>query len=126
MNALHDLEELYPRKLFRINFDYNMILSDDGEVIYDLDTYKFIRPYIHTDHENPYLAFNIHGIMIHVHRLVYETFRRQIPYGYDVHHRDLDTLNNKVSNLELLTKSFHKRYHRYLKEEEESKIKRMP
>lgn len=39
-----------------------------------------------------------------VHRLVYETFVGEIPYGYDINHIDENKKNNHISNLNLMTK----------------------
>ena len=38
-----------------------------------------------------------------VHKMVWETFKGEVPVGYDVDHIDDDKLNNKLTNLQLLT-----------------------
>lgn len=41
------------------------------------------------------------------HKLVYEGVNGTIPEGWDIHHRDMDTYNNNIDNLELLNHSVH-------------------
>lgn len=48
---------------------------------------------------------------IAVHKLVWIAKHGSIPRGYDVHHKDLNSLNNKLSNLELMDKFLHRRLH---------------
>lgn len=48
---------------------------------------------------------------VSLHRSVYEYYFGEIPIGYEIHHRDLNTSNNKVENLQMLTKSEHTRVH---------------
>lgn len=38
-----------------------------------------------------------------VHRLVYEAFKGKIPKGYTIDHRDNDSLNNRIDNLQCVT-----------------------
>lgn len=53
------------------------------------------------------------GILLYVHRLVWETFRGEIPEGMHIDHIDGDTSNNHISNLQLITPSNNsKKYHR--------------
>ena len=40
-----------------------------------------------------------------IHRLVYQTFIGEIPNGYQIDHRDNNPQNNKLENLQLLTRS---------------------
>jgi len=46
-----------------------------------------------------------------LHRKIYETHVGPIPKGFDVHHVDEDTSNNRLSNFELLTRSDHTSHH---------------
>jgi len=39
----------------------------------------------------------------YVHRLVYQMFKGDIPYGMQVNHIDENRTNNNIDNLELLT-----------------------
>jgi hypothetical protein len=47
-----------------------------------------------------------------LHRLVWEDAHGPIPDGYVVHHRDGDSLNNAVDNLELLPRGEHIGHHK--------------
>ena len=42
-----------------------------------------------------------------IHRLVVEAFTGPIPDGMEVHHRDGNSFNNSLKNLELVTKGRH-------------------
>jgi len=46
-----------------------------------------------------------------IHRLVYEAFVGEIPNGYAVHHKDFNRQNNRVENLEVLSKKEHTKKH---------------
>lgn len=48
---------------------------------------------------------------IYEHHLVWEQAYGPIPDGYEIHHKDGNKLNNKLSNLQLLTRSEHARLH---------------
>jgi hypothetical protein len=45
-----------------------------------------------------------------VHRIVYEAFNGPIPQGLEINHKDGNRLNNRLSNLEAITKS-ENQYH---------------
>lgn len=51
------------------------------------------------------------GKHVALHRAVWIHHHGPIPPGYDIHHRDGDTDNNDVSNLECLTDAEHARRH---------------
>tara|TARA_R100001460_G_scaffold99178_1_gene142357 strand:+ start:1049 stop:1645 length:597 start_codon:yes stop_codon:yes gene_type:complete len=42
------------------------------------------------------------GRLQYVHRLIYETFVGDIPEGYEIDHKDGDTTNNDISNLQII------------------------
>ena len=46
-----------------------------------------------------------------LHRLIFEDFYGPIPEGYVIHHKDGNTLNNSIENLECLSKTEHSTYH---------------
>lgn len=52
------------------------------------------------------------GKLNYVHRLVWETFKGEIPDGYEIDHIDGDTSNNSLSNLQLLTRRENTRKYR--------------
>ncbi len=66
---------------------------------------RIIRPY----KKNGYLAITIQFHQtrerFYVHRLMYETFRSPIPSGLEINHRDGNRENNRLDNLELVTRS---------------------
>ena len=42
-----------------------------------------------------------------MHRYVWRFYNGEIKEGYDVHHRDRDRTNNRIGNLEVISKSEH-------------------
>ena len=46
-----------------------------------------------------------------IHLLVYETFVGPVPEGYEVHHKNHNPSDNRLENLELLTKEEHYKKH---------------
>lgn len=58
---------------------------------------------------------NKEGIRVSEHRQVWEDTNGKIPKWFSVHHKDMDKLNNKIENLELLDFSEHLKKHRALK-----------
>jgi hypothetical protein len=46
-----------------------------------------------------------------LHRAIWEDHNGPIPGGYEVHHKDEDTFNNDIDNLELIEASEHRRMH---------------
>lgn len=51
----------------------------------------------------------------YVHRLVWETFKGEIPKGFEINHIDHNKQNNNLQNLELVTRSqnMHKAFLKY-------------
>ena len=60
--------------------------------------------------EKNYCEVKRNGRRFKLHRLVWECFKGPIPDGYQVNHKDNNKINNRVSNLELLTPSENIRY----------------
>lgn len=58
-----------------------------------------------------YFKANVNGKPVYLHRQVWEDQYGKIPDGYQIHHKDGDTANNDISNLELLENSEHQRLH---------------
>lgn len=46
-----------------------------------------------------------------LHRHKWEDAHGPIPDGYEIHHRDENTLNNEIDNLELVQTTWHRSYH---------------
>lgn len=46
-----------------------------------------------------------------LHRAVYSYYYGEIPDGYVIHHKDWNPYNNNIDNLQLLTRSAHKKIH---------------
>lgn len=51
------------------------------------------------------------GRLNYIHRLVWQTFRGEIPKGMEIDHMNGDTTDNKLSNLQLLSKRNNKLKH---------------
>ena len=47
-----------------------------------------------------------------LHQLMWRYCVGEIPKGYDIHHKDLNALNNDISNFQMLTKAQHIRLHK--------------
>lgn len=72
------------------------------------DTYqKFNGVVFHKDRQGHYVTSST-GI----HRFVWQYYVGNIPEGYHIHHSDFDKSNNKIENLQLLTKKEHSKIHR--------------
>lgn len=48
---------------------------------------------------------------VYLHRWIWEQENGKIPEGHIVHHKDENTLNNNIDNLELMTRTEHISYH---------------
>ena len=60
----------------------------------------------------------------YLHRQIWEDRYGKIPKGYEIHHKDEDTTNNDITNLEILTNRQHKRKHELTKTEEQIQARR--
>lgn len=55
----------------------------------------------------------------HLQQYIWEKENGNIPKGYEIHHIDMNTENNKIENLQLLTMKDHKELHKTLSWNEE-------
>ncbi|MCU9808129.1 HNH endonuclease [Paraclostridium sp. AKS46] len=55
----------------------------------------------------------------HIHQYVWEKENGPIPNGHEIHHIDMDTTNNELGNLQLLTIQEHRELHKTLSWNEE-------
>lgn len=78
---------------------------------------RILTPYI-KDKSRPYLFIDIHSTTYAVHRLVAKHFLSEsYSEEKEVHHKDGNTMNNSVDNLECLTKEEHLKIHYRTKQE---------
>ncbi len=64
-----------------------------------------------------YRVLLINGKPMLEHRHIFRVMRgMKIPQGYQIHHRDLNKLNNNIDNLQLVTPKQHKQIHLKIKE----------
>lgn len=59
-----------------------------------------------------------------MHRYVWEYYNDKIPKGYEIHHIDFDRSNNDISNLQLVSRSEHRKIHADLLTDEQRDWKR--
>lgn len=62
-------------------------------------------------------------VTISVHQVVYAWFKNEVPYNKEIHHKDLDYLNNAIDNLIALTNEEHRKEHRKMREQEMKELK---
>lgn len=59
-----------------------------------------------------------------MHIYVWEFYNGKVPKGFEIHHKDFDRSNNDISNLQLLSKSEHRKLHAQLLTGEQRQWKR--
>ena len=64
---------------------------------------KILKPKITRGYYQIVLCKNSTQKKYYIHRLVYETFNGAIPEGYEINHLDERPINNRLSNLNLVT-----------------------
>ena len=84
---------------------FQKIVKADGS---DAEKYQWFNGKRYTKQEDGHYR-GYHGEYIH--RAVWEFYNGKIPKGYVVHHKDENKANNDISNLQLLTKTEHKKLH---------------
>ena len=63
------------------------------------------KPLKTTIAKNGYSVINIHGKTEYAHRLVAKTFIGEIPAGMDINHKNGDRQDNRVANIEIVTRA---------------------
>ena len=91
---------------------FQRIVKADG---YNEEKYKFFNGMRFTRQEDGHYR-GYHGKYLH--RAVWEHYNGSIPKGYVTHHKDFNPSNNDIKNLEILTKSEHRKLHSDLLEPE--------
>lgn len=61
--------------------------------------------------KSKYEEISVNGKRYLKHRYVWEQYNGKIPDGYEIHHRDMNTHNNNISNLTMLTIKEHRSLH---------------
>lgn len=69
--------------------------------------------YGNTGYVNGYKTFKHNGHNKFVHRHVYEKNYGHIPKGYEIHHINHNKLDNRPTNLQMMSRQEHRNYHRY-------------
>ncbi len=75
-----------------------------------------------SDTKGYYRAINNFKCLMH--RYVWEYYNGKIPSGYEIHHIDFDRSNNDISNLQLVSRSEHRKIHADLLTDEQREWKR--
>lgn len=73
-------------------------------IVYDGHKYRLLGRYYRTDDHRK-------GGPGHLHRAIWITHHGPVPQGFEVHHKDGDTFNNAIENLELIERIEHRRQH---------------
>lgn len=81
---------------------YNRYVSKDG-IIYRLKNGILELCKISCNNYG-YLLCTVNSHTVYVHRMVYETFNGEIPEGYEIDHINFVRDDNRLSNLQLLTR----------------------
>lgn len=93
----------------------NILLSSEGEV-FRLDRlsgeYNRVKG---TPNTSGYLTVKIEGVHKSIHRLICETYYGEILKGYEVNHINAVKEDNRLDNLELITKSQNQIHRRIFK-----------
>lgn len=90
--------------------------TDKWEKLYNSEKYKENRRKLWS--ETYFIKVSHNGYQYwykgnkRLHRLIYERYIGKIPKGFDIHHKNHDTLNNSLGNLMLIKHSEHTRLHK--------------
>jgi len=97
------------------NHEDGYLINSDG-VVYSLKTGKVLKSQIQKEYRTIWLSPKRYPI----HKLVYTSFHGLIPDGKVINHKDSNTLNNSIQNLEAVTRR-ENTHHGYSKRNQTSK-----
>lgn len=100
-----------------LGFDGKYTITDSGDVFsYCYNRKRKLKPQkasqskkgyyqvrLHSPQVNKKLGKHTYGKLYYIHRLVWETFKGDIPQNKQIDHIDGDTSNNHIDNLQVLT-----------------------
>lgn len=104
------------------NIPMEIQYSNDGKIAM-VDGYGFCRD----DKTGYYLSsYKFDGKRRkRLHVYMWEKHNGKIPKGYQIHHKDHDKSNNEITNLEILSKEEHQKYHaQHMSEETKAKLRK--
>lgn len=90
------------------------LINKQGQV-YSINTELFRKPYKHKSRSAQYLRLSLYSngreYKYFIHELVLLTFVGSKPYKHECNHLNLDTLDNRVENLEYCTAAENKAHY---------------
>lgn len=87
----------------KFNAKYNRYVSKDGLVYRLKDGVLQLCKDLYNGHG--YVRCSVQGGSAYVHRIVFETFNSEIPEGYEIDHINSVRDDNRLCNLQILTRS---------------------
>lgn len=87
----------------RYNEKYDLYLDDDLVIYYWSKKYNKLMQRTMTKTWNGYLIVNTKIGLKRVHRIIWETFKGEIPDGYEIDHINTIRDDNRLENLRLVT-----------------------
>lgn len=84
----------------------NYIAYDD-RTIFSTSTMKFLHQFFGNRYETSHYIVNNKTKTMYLHHVIWISFNEDIPPDYEIDHHDSDITNNKLTNLNLLSKDEH-------------------